>query len=202
MPRSWGHYQQPVRVSCRSWWHTNQQSWGAIETSKDRLGSSTIGPIADRRQSQKLWTGLRSIPRCTACASREGRRGTTFVHIASAIIMLLVLARRPWCRLCTATPPVHMPHQQHHHQATEICRLLNAKGGSRCHYKHCRFSHPCMRCRGDHPMSACPNYRRDEEGWAGRCSRGQTPDRKSRVITRQKNKTTSCGMCSSRHDRL
>ena len=37
----------------------------------------------------------------------------------------------------------------------EICRLFNAKGGSKCHYKSCKFAHSCSRCRGSHPASVC-----------------------------------------------
>ena len=37
----------------------------------------------------------------------------------------------------------------------EICRLFNAKGGSKCHYKSCKFAHSSSRCRGSHPASAC-----------------------------------------------
>lgn len=37
----------------------------------------------------------------------------------------------------------------------EICRLYNAKGGPKCHYKSCKFAHSCSRCRGSHPVSSC-----------------------------------------------
>lgn len=37
----------------------------------------------------------------------------------------------------------------------ETCRLFNARGGSRCHFASCRFAHVCMKCKGDHQVSAC-----------------------------------------------
>jgi hypothetical protein len=37
----------------------------------------------------------------------------------------------------------------------EICQLYNAKGGSKCHYRSCKFAHSCSRCRGSHPVSSC-----------------------------------------------
>lgn len=35
----------------------------------------------------------------------------------------------------------------------EICYLFNAKGGNKCIYRACKFSHACLLCRGNHPRS-------------------------------------------------
>lgn len=44
--------------------------------------------------------------------------------------------------------------------STEICRLFNAAGGSRCKFAHCRYAHLCARCKRPHPSSECMEGRR------------------------------------------
>ena len=64
------------------------------------------------------------------------------------------------CRAITHQPPAPSTSQ-------DICRLFNARGESKYHYKHCKFAHACARCRGGHPASACPQNKGSGEEAAG-----------------------------------
>ena len=41
-------------------------------------------------------------------------------------------------------------------QAKEVCCLFNARGGDRCSFTPCRYSHTCSICMGRHPAASCP----------------------------------------------
>ena len=45
----------------------------------------------------------------------------------------------------------------HREGSVEICRLYNAKGGSKCRFKECRYAHLCRACKRPHPWSSCAN---------------------------------------------
>ena len=40
-------------------------------------------------------------------------------------------------------------------QSVQLCMLFNAKGGSNCRYRNCKFGHLCTHCHGGHPASEC-----------------------------------------------
>ena len=44
--------------------------------------------------------------------------------------------------------------------STEICRLFNSPGGSRCKYPWCKYTHLCAKCRRPHPAAECSDGRR------------------------------------------
>ena len=51
-------------------------------------------------------------------------------------------------------------------QRLRICHLFNARDGSRCTYRQCKFAHLCALCRGPHPRSACEKRANEgPEGW-------------------------------------
>ena len=63
-----------------------------------------------------------------------------------------------WPPQCTFVPPAYTsPVPGPSATASELCRLFNAKGESKCRYRRCRYLHACARCKGDHPQSACPS---------------------------------------------
>lgn len=39
--------------------------------------------------------------------------------------------------------------------SVQLCMLYNAKAGSHCRYKNCKFAHLCTQCHGGHPASEC-----------------------------------------------
>ena len=39
--------------------------------------------------------------------------------------------------------------------SAELCRLFNARGGSKCRFKECKYAHLCKECKRPHPWSAC-----------------------------------------------
>ena len=41
-------------------------------------------------------------------------------------------------------------------KSVEICRLFNASGGSKCHFKNCKFAHLCNLCNRPHSAANCP----------------------------------------------
>ena len=44
--------------------------------------------------------------------------------------------------------------------SSEICRLFNAPGGSRCRFPWCRYAHLCARCKRPHPAADCSESKR------------------------------------------
>ena len=58
-------------------------------------------------------------------------------------------------------PAQTAPHQSRAagHLAVEICRLFNSRGGLRCHFPQCRYTHLCAKCRRLYPVAECRERR-------------------------------------------
>ena len=65
--------------------------------------------------------------------------------------------------------------------AVQLCRLYNDPNGNRCRYKACKFAHFCMdpACRGQHPQSECPRYRRGSTRPGTSGPTGRSPSRRA-----------------------
>ena len=61
------------------------------------------------------------------------------------------------CPNASQTPafPGRPPAERGLGQSREVCRLFNAKGGDKCSFTPCRYSHICSICTGRHQASAC-----------------------------------------------
>ena len=44
--------------------------------------------------------------------------------------------------------------------SSEICRLFNSPGGSKCKFPYFRYAHLCAKCRRSHPAAECTDGRR------------------------------------------
>jgi hypothetical protein len=64
---------------------------------------------------------------------------------------------------CPEAPPTTTGKRQSY-ATSEVCRLFNASGGSRCHYTKCKFEHKCSSCNQDHPRSSCPTSLQGAKG--------------------------------------
>ena len=65
---------------------------------------------------------------------------------------------------CPEAPSNTKQGRSNHQTTQEICRLYNAHGGSKCHYKSCKYAHRCMSCHQEHPRSACPSSSQTARG--------------------------------------
>ena len=158
MQHWWQLWHCNTHKKCQSSWLTSPSLSSATAILKAWGGCTTIGLSADRQPCLN-WSRINPTL-YSLCFAGKAKKSAICIHCLSNNHNSAQCpeTQSVWPPQCTFVPPAYTsPVQGPSATASELCRLFNAKGESKCRYRRCRYLHACARCKGDHPQSACPS---------------------------------------------
>lgn len=116
-------------------------TYDACYRRKAALTKSLDWGVVDFTLYNETFTGrAKALPRCRYCLSEH--------HISANC----VYAPESQNVAAVVTRPSTKSQNQ-------LCQVFNTRGGNRCYFNPCKFSHLCSECRGNHPLSNCRRAR-------------------------------------------